>query len=98
VIAALAGILAAGQLGSSDPSVGPNFLLPAYAAAFLGATTIRPGRFNPFGTVVALFLLVTGVTGLELMGYSSWVEQVFNGTALVIAVTFARLVSQERAS
>lgn len=98
VIAAVAGILAAGQLGSSDPSVGPNFLLPAYAAAFLGATTIRPGRFNPFGTVVALFLLVTGVTGLELMGYSSWVEQVFNGTALVIAVTFARLVSQERAS
>lgn len=98
IVAALAGILAAGQLGSSDPSVGPNFLLPAYAAAFLGATTIRPGRFNPFGTVVALYLLVTGVTGLELMGYSSWVEQVFNGTALVIAVTFARIVSQERAS
>jgi ribose transport system permease protein len=47
--------------------------------------------------VVALYLLVTGVTGLELAGAASWVEQVFNGSALVIAVTFARLVSQEAA-
>lgn len=97
VIAAACGIFAAGQLGSADPSVGPNYLLPAYAAAFLGATTIKPGRFNSFGTVVALYLLVTGVTGLELLGASSWVEQVFNGGALVVAVTFARLVSQEDA-
>jgi ribose transport system permease protein len=95
---AACGILAAGQLGAADPSVGPSFLLPAYAAAFLGATTIKPGRFNAWGTVVALYLLVTGVTGLELLGASSWAEQVFNGTALVIAVTFARLLSQERAS
>jgi ribose transport system permease protein len=96
-IAAACGILAAGQLGSADPSVGPNYLLPAYAAAFLGATTIKPGRFNAFGTVVALYLLVTGVTGLELAGAASWVEQVFNGSALVVAVTFARLVSREAA-
>lgn len=96
-IAAACGILAAGQLGSADPSIGPNYLLPAYAAAFLGATTIKPGRFNAFGTVVALYLLVTGVTGLELAGAASWVEQVFNGSALVIAVTFARLVSREAA-
>jgi ribose transport system permease protein len=96
VVASLCGILAAGQLGSADPSVGPNYLLPAYAAAFLGATTIRPGRFNAWGTVIALYLLVSGVTGLELLGSASWVEQVFNGGALVIAVTFARLVAQER--
>jgi ribose transport system permease protein len=97
MIAALCGVFAAGQLGSADPSVGPNYLLPAYAAAFLGATTIKPGRFNAFGAVVALYLVVTGVTGLELLGAASWVEQVFNGSALVIAVTFARLVSQEAA-
>jgi ribose transport system permease protein len=97
VVASVCGIFAGGQLGSADPSVGPNYLLPAYAAAFLGATTIKPGRFNSFGTVVALYLLVTGVTGLELAGAASWVEQVFNGSALVIAVTFARLVSREAA-
>lgn len=97
VISAAAGVITAGQLGAADPSVGPSFLLPAYAAAFLGATTIKPGRFNAWGTVVALYLLVTGVTGLELLGSSSWVQEMFNGVALLIAVTFARFVSQEQA-
>jgi len=94
----LAGILLAGELGGLSPSVGPTLLLPAYAAAFLGATTIKPGRFNALGTLVALYLLVVGVTGLELLGVSSWVEQVFNGVALAIAVAFARLVSNEQLS
>ena len=97
-ISAVAGIFTAGQLGAADPSVGPNFLLPAYAAAFLGATTIKPGRFNAWGTVVALYLLVTGVTGLELFGTSSWVQEMFNGAALLIAVTFARFVAREQAA
>jgi ribose transport system permease protein len=95
-LAACGGVIAAGQLGSADPSVGANYLLPAFAAAFLGATTIRPGRFNPWGTTVALYLLITGTTGFQLLGSDSWVEQVFDGSALVIAVTLARLVSQER--
>jgi ribose transport system permease protein len=94
VIAAGCGILAAGQLGSADPSASASYLLPAYAGAFLGTTVIRPGRFNAWGTVVALALLVVGVTGLQLLGAASWVEQVFNGGALVLAVTFAQLVSR----
>ena len=97
-ISAVAGIVTAGQLGAADPSVGPSFLLPAYAAAFLGATTIKPGRFNAWGTVVALYLLVTGVTGLELLGTSSWVQEMFNGVALLIAVTFARFVARDQAA
>lgn len=92
-VAAGCGILAVGQLGAADPSSGAAYLLPAYAAAFLGTTVIRPGRFNAWGTVVALALLVTGVTGLQLLGAASWVEQVFNGGALVLAVTFAQLIS-----
>ena len=95
-ISAGAGILTAGQLGAADPSVGPSFLLPAYAAAFLGAATIKPGRFNAWGTVVALYLLVTGVIGLELLGTSSWVQEMFNGVALLIAVTFARFVARDQ--
>lgn len=94
-ICGLAGILTAGQLGAEDPTIGPQYLLPAYAAAFLGATTIKPGRFNAWGTVFALYLLATGITGLQLLGAPFWVEPVFNGSALTIAVTFARLASRE---
>lgn len=98
VMAALCGILAVGGLASASPSAGDAYLLPAYAGAFLGTTVIKPGRFNAWGTVVALALLVVGVTGLQLLGAAGWVEQVFNGTALILAVTFARLVSQDRAT
>lgn len=94
----LAGLLLTGDLGGMSPAVGPTFLLPAYAACFLGATTIKPGRVNALGTVVGLYLLVVGVTGLELLGVASWVEQVFNGVALIVAVAFARLVSTEQLS
>ncbi|MHB8398053.1 MAG: ABC transporter permease [Candidatus Limnocylindrales bacterium] len=98
LVSGLAGLLLTGELGGMSPAVGPTFLLPAYAACFLGATTIKPGRVNAIGTVVGLYLLVVGVTGLELLGVESWVEQVFNGIALIVAVAFARLVSTEQLS
>ncbi len=95
VMAWLAGVLLLGQTGAADPTFGAPFLLPAFAAGFLGATTIKPGRYNAWGTVVAVLLLATGTTGLQLLGAADWVENVFNGGALVIAVTLARLVSRE---
>lgn len=95
LLSSIAGLLAVGQLGAADPAMGGSYLLPAFAAAFLGATTIQPGRFNAWGTVVAAYLLITGVTGLELLGASSWAEQVFNGAALVAAVTVARFGVRE---
>ncbi|MEA2466803.1 MAG: ribose transport system permease protein [Thermoleophilaceae bacterium] len=92
----LAGLLLVGQTGAADPTYGGPFLLPAFAACFLGATTIKPGRFNAWGTVVAVLLLATGTTGLQLLGAADWVENVFNGSALILAVTLAQLVSRDR--
>jgi ribose transport system permease protein len=92
IAAALAGIMLIGLLGSADPNVGPSFLLPAFAAAFLGATVLHPGRFNPWGTFIAVYFLVTGITGLQLFGLSSWVESVFYGGSLVIAVAIAQVL------
>jgi ribose transport system permease protein len=95
-ISAIAGFLFAGSLGSVDPSVSGQFLLQPFAAAFLGATTITLGRFNAVGTLVGLYLLVVGITGLQLLGAQPWVSDVFNGVALVLAVTFARIASRSR--
>lgn len=98
VIAAAAGILYAGVLGSADPYSGLNYLLPAFAAAFLGATTIQPGRFNPWGTVVAVYFLGTGITGLSMLGIPLWVTNVFNGGALILAVTISQITRGREAS
>lgn len=96
VAAALAGVLLAGQLGSADPNAGSAYLLPAFAAAFLGSTAITPGRFNPGGAFIAVYFLVTGITGLQLMGLSGWIEDVFYGGSLVLAVSLSQLVATRR--
>ena len=98
VLAAAAGILYAGVLGSADPSSGLNFLLPAFAAAFLGATTIMPGRFNPWGAIVATYFLATGITGLSMLGIPLWVTNVFNGGALIAAVVVSQITRRREAS
>jgi hypothetical protein len=64
----------------------------------LGATTITPGRFNVWGTVFAVYLLGAGVTGLQQMGVSSFIQDVFNGTALIVAVAISGYVVRRRAA
>jgi ribose transport system permease protein len=91
-LSALAGVLYAGTTGGADPSSGASFLLPAFAAAFLGATSIVPGRFNPWGSLIAVYFLVTGITGLQLLGVESFVQQLFYGGALIVAVVLSRLI------
>jgi ribose transport system permease protein len=97
-VAAAAGVLYAGVLGSADPYSGLNYLLPAFAAAFLGATTILPGRFNPWGAIVAVYFLATGITGLTMLGIPLWVTNVFNGGALILAVTISQLTRGREAT
>jgi ribose transport system permease protein len=97
LISAFAGVLYAGTLGSADPTSGLSFLLPAFAAAFLGATTIMPGRFNPIGSIAAVYFLVTGITGLQLLGVQTFVQQLFYGGALVLAVALSQFARRRDA-
>lgn len=90
LLSTLAGVLSASILGSANPNVGGNFLLPAFAAAFLGATSIRPGHFNAPGTVLAVYLLAAGINGLQQLGANFYIEQLFNGSALLIAISLPK--------
>jgi len=96
ILAAVGGILVTAQVGAADATSGPSFLLPAYAAAFLGATAIRPGFFNVWGTVIAIFLVAVGITGLQLKGVETWVTPVFNGSVLLLAVTVSNVAAAQR--
>jgi ribose transport system permease protein len=95
-LAALAGVLSASILGSANPNIGVNFLLPAFAAVFLGAAPAGPGRFNAWGTVVAVYALAAGIAGLQQLGAAFYVEQFFNGGALLIAIAVARWMAVRR--
>ena len=94
-VAAATGVLISSQLATGDPTVGPSYLLPAFSAAFLGSTQFRGGRFNIWGTVVAVYVLALGVKGLQLAGAPVWIPDLFNGVALLVAVGLAKY---ERAS
>jgi ribose transport system permease protein len=96
ITAAITGIVTASQLTSGQPSLGTSYLLPAYACAFLGATTVNPGQFNIWGTVVGAFLLGAGVTGLQQIGIASYVQDYFNGGALLVAVAASVYVTQRQ--
>jgi ribose transport system permease protein len=89
-IAAFSGLLVSSSLGTGDPTIGPAYLLPAFSAAFLGSTQFRGGRFNVWGTLLAVYVLATGVKGLQLAGAPIWIPDLFNGAALLIAVGLAR--------
>lgn len=89
-VAGLAGMLVTARLGNADPSIGPAYLLPAFTAAFLGSTQFKGARFNIWGTLLAVYVLATGVKGLQLAGAPVWIPDLFNGAALLIAVALAR--------
>jgi ribose transport system permease protein len=95
-IAGIAGILLTSKLGSAAPNSGDAYLLPAFAGALLGATQVRPGRVNVLGTLIAVYLLATGIQGLELAGAQVWVQDVFYGGGLIIAVAFAARAARRR--
>jgi ribose transport system permease protein len=96
VLSAFAGVLSVMILGSANPNVGPDFLLPAFAGAFLGATSIRPGRYNAWGTFLAVYLLAAGITGLQQLGAAFYIEQFFNGGALLVAVALSGWAAARR--
>ncbi|WP_298970583.1 ABC transporter permease [uncultured Roseobacter sp.] len=86
---ALAGVLLAAKLRIGQASVGLEFLLPALVGAFLGSTTIKPGRVNVWGTIVGVAILAVGISGIQQFGGSFWVEPLFNGVTLLIAIGIA---------
>ncbi len=90
-LAAIAGVLQLGVLQAVQPDVGASLLLPALAVAFLGASTIRPGWFNVWGTLIGVLVVQTGIVGLDDIGVPAWVQPVFDGTVLVVAVAVSTI-------
>lgn len=98
VLTGLAGILlSARQGGVAQSNIGPEYLLPALTAAFLGSTTIRPGRVNALGTIVGVFIATIGISGLmQMLPGQFFLEPLFNGLTLVAAITIASFASRRR--
>ena len=89
LLAAVAGILVTATVGGGSPEVGGTYLIPAFAAAFLGATQLKGGLFNAWGTVLTVILLGTTYTGLTLAGVPIWTPYIVTGVVLIAALALA---------
>jgi ribose transport system permease protein len=96
LLAALTGVLLASKLRIGQASVGLEYLLPALVGAFLGSTTIKPGRVNVWGTMIGVIILAVGISGIQQFGGSFFVEPLFNGVTLLIAIGIAGYAQRKR--
>jgi len=94
--AGLGGVLLVADSGAGNPSVGSVFTLTGLTAAFLGATSVTPGRFNVLGTLLAIFFLASAITGLTFAGVQDYVNDIFTGFALILAVGVSVLLARRR--
>lgn len=95
-LSALAGVLLASKLRIGQASVGLEYLLPALVGAFLGSTTIKPGRVNVWGTLVGVAILAVGISGIQQLGGAFFVEPLFNGVTLLVAIGIAGYAQRKK--
>ncbi|ELP61987.1 ABC transporter permease [Streptomyces turgidiscabies] len=96
LVVGFAGVLLAAQQTIGNPSVGMDYLLPAFVGALLGSTAIKPGRANAAGTVVAVTILAIGLAGIGQLGAEFWATPLFNGGTLLLAVGLAGYSARRR--
>jgi ribose transport system permease protein len=95
-LSALTGVLLASKLRIGQASVGLEYLLPALVGAFLGSTTIKPGRVNVWGTLIGVIILAVGISGIQQFGGSFFVEPLFNGVTLLVAIGIAGYAQRKK--
>jgi ribose transport system permease protein len=95
-LSGFAGVLLASRLQIGQASVGLEFLLPALVGAFLGSTTIKPGRVNVWGTLIGVAILAIGISGIQQFGGAFFVEPLFNGLTLLVSIGLAGWAQQRR--
>jgi ribose transport system permease protein len=97
-LTAFAAVLLASRLRIGQASVGLEYLLPALVGAFLGSTTIRPGRVNVWGTMVGVAILAIGISGIQQFGGAFFVEPLFNGLTLLVSIGIAGYAQRKRSA
>jgi len=90
VLGSLGGFVYTARQGSLTPEFGAGFLLPTFAAAFLGSVTLTRRTFHILGTVTGVYLIETGTVGLLIFGAPAYTQQLFSGAVLILATIGAR--------
>ena len=95
--AGLGGLMAAAVLGAGRPQgVGDGYLLNAFAAVFIGASSLRPGKFHILGTTIGVLLIGVINNGLSVMGVPTYWQYIVQGALLIAALFSAGVLTMRR--
>lgn len=95
--AALGGLVAAANLAAGRPQgVGETYLLNAFVAVFIGASTLRPGKFHVLGTAIGVLLIGVINNGLSTLGVPTYWQYIVQGILLILALISASMVTLRR--
>lgn len=90
LMSALAGIILASRLDSAQPTAGASYELDAIAAVVLGGTSLMGGKGRIVGTLIGVLIIGVLNNGLNLIGVSSFYQQIIKGLVIVVAVLIDR--------
>ncbi|PSL34333.1 ribose ABC transporter membrane protein [Planomicrobium soli] len=90
LLSALAAIILTSRLNSAQPTAGQMFELDAIAAVVLGGTSLTGGRGWIVGTLIGALIIGVLNNGLNLIGVSSFFQQVVKGAVILLAVLLDR--------
>lgn len=89
-LAATAGMILTSRLNSAQPTAGTMYELDAIAAVVLGGTSLTGGRGWIVGTLIGALIIGVIDNGLNLLGVSSFYQQVVKGSVILLAVLLDR--------
>lgn len=90
LMSALAGVILTSRLNSAQPTAGTSYELDAIAAVVLGGTSLTGGKGRIVGTLIGVLIIGVLNNGLNLLGVSSFYQQVVKGVVILIAVLIDR--------
>lgn len=94
LITGFSGIVLSSEVMTVSPTLGADVLMSAMAATMMGATFLRPGRYNIQGTVVAALLLTIISNGTVSIGAADFVDDLIQGAVILLAVGFISLTQK----
>lgn len=95
-LAALAAVVMIGRLAATPPSVAQGVELQAIAAVIIGGTSFTGGRGVVLTALVGAFIMAMITNGLNILGISSFWQQVLIGIVIIAAVWIDNLKSASR--
>lgn len=85
-MASLSGLILLSRLGSAQPTLGTGYELDAIAAVALGGTSMSGGRGKIYGTFIGVLIIAVLNNGLNILGVSSYYQDVIKGLVILVAV------------